>query len=146
MYTNLVSIETDAQRFHLFKQQWGQLNFLEIGYYQNPAYGFIFDGGQSVFGVDILVANPFEQWEVFSYEENIRDPGYVKAKLRVLDQIRSTHVEKQVEGWPSATENGWGIEKFIPLADIKDASRGFVVDDTLKVQVEILSFSKTDSL
>ncbi|CAA7043152.1 unnamed protein product [Microthlaspi erraticum] len=194
--------ETDAQRFHLFKQQWGQLNFLEIGYYQNPAYGFIFDGGQSVFGVDILVADPFKEWEVFSYEENIRDPiidwkltkfstrnldsytsepfssggrdwvlkvypngvghatgnslslfllsasnekGYVKAKLRVIDQIRSTHVEKQVDGWPNATENGWGYVKFIPLADIKDSAKGFLVNDTLKVEVELLSFSKTDS-
>ncbi|ESQ27728.1 hypothetical protein EUTSA_v10018662mg [Eutrema salsugineum] len=195
--------ETDAQRFHLFKQQWGQLNFLEIGYYRDPGQGFIFDGGQSVFGVDILVSNPFENWEVFSYEENILDPvfnwkltkfstrdldsyssdpfssggrnwvlkvypngvgpatgnslslfllsasnenGYVKAKLRVLDQIRSTHVEKQVEGWPNATERGWGFEKFLPLADIKDASKGFLVNDTLKVEVEILSFSKSDSL
>ncbi|CAA7022548.1 unnamed protein product [Microthlaspi erraticum] len=196
--------ETDAQRFHLFRQEWGQLLFLEIAYYKNPSTaGYIFNGGQSVFGVDILVSDPFKEWEVFSYDENIRDPitdwkltrfstrnldsytsepfssggrnwvlkvypngvgaatgnslslyllsasnekGYVKAKLRVIDQKGSSHVEKQVDGWPNATENGWGYEKFIPLVDIKDTSKGFLVFDTLKVEVEILSFSKTDSL
>ncbi|KFK41803.1 hypothetical protein AALP_AA2G174000 [Arabis alpina] len=191
--------ETDAQRFHLFKQQFGQLNFLEIAYYQNAAHGFIFDGGQSVFGVDILVTPPFKQWEVASYEKNIQDPvytwkltkfsirnldsytsdtfssggrnwklkvypngtssaagnslslylvsasgekGYVQAKLRV---IGTTKVEKQVEGYPDAKENGWGLEKYMPLADLKDTSRGFLAGDALKVEVEILSFSKTDS-
>lgn len=51
-----------------------------------------------------------------------------------------------MEGWPNAAENsGWGFEKFVPLADLKDQSRGLVVDDALKVEVEIIAFSKTDS-
>ncbi|EFH65195.1 hypothetical protein ARALYDRAFT_895220 [Arabidopsis lyrata subsp. lyrata] len=164
--------ETKAQRFHLFRQQWGQLNFLEIGYFLNPVHGFIFNGGQSVFGVDIFVAKPFENWEVFSYEKNIRDPIFdwrlnnfstldrdsytsgsfssggrkLVTSLSLSLHSRSNHVEKQVRGWPNATENGWGFEKFIPLADIKDTSKGFLVNDSLKLQIEILSFSKTDSL
>ncbi|KAJ4884467.1 TRAF-like family protein [Raphanus sativus] len=194
--------ETDVQRFHLFKQEWGQSRFLEIGYYRDVNSGFIFNGGQSVFGVDILVTNPFENWEVFSYEENIPDPlinwritnvstrsarfytsppfssggrdwafkvylngvgtgtgnslslfllsasnerGYVKAKLRVIDQIRSQHEEKQVEGWPNSTENGWGFEKFIPLQDIKNPAKGFIFNDIIKFEAQILSFSKVDS-
>ncbi|EFH56689.1 hypothetical protein ARALYDRAFT_320059 [Arabidopsis lyrata subsp. lyrata] len=73
--------------------------------------------------------------------------AYVRAKLRVLDQIRSNHVEKLVEGWPNATtnNNGWGYEKFVSLADLKDASKGLVVDDAIKVEVEFIGFSKTDS-
>lgn len=52
-----------------------------------------------------------------------------------------------MEGWPNATanSNGWGFEKFVPLADLKDASKGLVVDDALKVEVEFIGFSKTDS-
>ncbi|VVB04647.1 unnamed protein product [Arabis nemorensis] len=76
-------------------------------------------------------------------ESNEKD--YVRAKLRVLNQVPSNNVEKQVEGWPNAAENGWGFEKFIPLADLKDASKGFVVEDLLEVEVEIIAFSKTDS-
>ncbi|CAH8258060.1 unnamed protein product [Arabidopsis lyrata] len=128
--------ETKAQRFHLFRQQWGQLNFLEIGrvlcrvlkVYPNGV-GSGTDNSLSLF---LLSAS--------------NEKGYVEAKLRVIDQSRSNHVEKQVRGWPNATENGWGFEKFIPLADIKDTSKGFLVNDSLKLQIEILSFSKTDSL
>ncbi|KAF8053893.1 hypothetical protein N665_1364s0002 [Sinapis alba] len=194
---------TGAQRFHLFKQEYGMLNFLEIGYYQNAAYGFIFNGGQSVFGVDIVVSKPSGTWEDVSYEENIRDPlldwritnfsirdqvsytsdtfssggrnwvlkvypngvgsatgnslslyllsasnqkGYVKAKFRVINQTPSNNVEKQVDGWPNAKENGWGVDKLIPLADIKDPSKGFLVKDTIRFEVEILAFSRTDSI
>lgn len=49
-----------------------------------------------------------------------------------------------MEGWPNA-EDGWGFEKFVSLADLKNSSKGFVVDDTLIVEAELLSFSKTDS-
>ncbi|KAF8053894.1 hypothetical protein N665_1364s0003 [Sinapis alba] len=193
---------TDAQRFHLFKQEYGMLNFLEIAYYKDPGSGFVFNGGQSVFGVDIVVSNP-STWEDVSYEENIRDPvvywgipnftigdhvsytsdtfssggknwvlklypngvgsamgnslslyllsasnekGYVKAKFRVIDQIRSNNVEKQVEGWPNAKENGWGVDKLIPFADVKDPSRGFLVNDIIKFEVEIMAFTRTNSI
>ncbi|CAF2198780.1 unnamed protein product, partial [Brassica napus] len=74
------------------------------------------------------------------------EKGYVKAKLRVIDQIRSNNLEKQVDGWPNATENGWGFEKFISFADLKDSTKGFLADDAIKFEVEILSFSKTDTL
>ncbi|KFK22919.1 hypothetical protein AALP_AAs59889U000100, partial [Arabis alpina] len=163
-----------------------------------PAYGYNYEGGQVVFGIDIFVAQPFDKWEVLSFEQNIRDPvfawkltnfstryldsytsdsftsggrnwklkvypngagsatgnslslyllsassenGYVQAKLRV---IGTTNVEKQVGGLRNTTENGWGYDKFMPLADIQDSSKGFLVNDALKFEVEIVSFSKTD--
>ncbi|KAG7588339.1 TRAF-like [Arabidopsis suecica] len=193
--------ETEAQRFHLFRQQWGQLTFLPIVYFENPGYGYSFDGGSVVFGIDINIVKPFENWEVFSNEQNIRDPifewrltkfstlfhdsytsdsfssggrnwalklypngvgnatgnslslyllsasnekGYVEAKLRVIDQIQSNHFEKKVAAWPNATENGWGFDRFLPFADIKNTSKGYLVNDTLKLEVQIFSFSKTD--
>ncbi|KAL1214463.1 Ubiquitin C-terminal hydrolase 12 [Cardamine amara subsp. amara] len=196
--------ETEARRFHLFKPEWGVPLFQPTSVFSTPTTGYIFDGEQCVFGIDIFVAQTFKEWEVFSFKENIKDPiftwklthfstlftnsytsdsfssggsnwvlkvypngdgygkgnslslyllsasnekAYVRAKLRVLDQIRSNHVEKLVDGWANATENsnGWGYEKFVPLADLKDASKGLVVDDALKVEVEIIGFSKTDS-
>ncbi|KAF8053157.1 hypothetical protein N665_1457s0001 [Sinapis alba] len=83
---------TGAQRFHLFKQEYGMLNFLEIGYYQNAAYGFIFNGGQSVFGVDIVVSKPSGTWEDVSYEENIRDPllDWRITNFSIRDQVSYT--------------------------------------------------------
>ncbi|CAH2067098.1 unnamed protein product [Thlaspi arvense] len=194
--------ETEAQRFHLLNQEYGVLSFLLSDYFINEQYGYVTSDGESGLGVDIVVYNPFEQWEYFSNQENIRDPlldwrltkfstrildsytsdsfssggkdwvlkvypngagpatgnslslfllsasnekEYVKAKFRVLNQNQTNNVEKQVGGWPNATENGWGIDNLIPLSDIRNATKGFLVDDTLKVQVEILSISKTDS-
>ena len=46
--------------------------------------------------------------------------------------------------WPNATENGWGFDRFMSFSDLKNASKGYLVNDTLKFQVQILSFSKTD--
>ncbi|CAH8390387.1 unnamed protein product [Eruca vesicaria subsp. sativa] len=193
---------TEAQRFHLFKQQYGVLEFRPIGYYTTTGYGYLFNGEQCAFGVDIVVSKP-SAWEDASYEENIRDPilewritkfsagdqvsytsdtfssggrnwilkvypngvgsatgnslslyllsasnqkGYVKAKFRVINQTPANNVEKQVEGWPNAQENGWGVDKLIPLADLKDTSKGFLVKDTVRFEVEILAFSRTDSI
>ncbi|CAL9247472.1 unnamed protein product [Arabidopsis halleri] len=70
------------------------------------------------------------------------EKNYVRATLRVLNQIGSDNVEKQVEGWPNAAENGWGYQEFIPLADLQDSTKGFVVDDVLEVEVEIMAISK----
>lgn len=38
-----------------------------------------------------------------------------------------------VRGWPNVTKTGWGF-------------KGFLVNDTLKLQIKVLSFSKTNSL
>ncbi|CAD5315805.1 unnamed protein product [Arabidopsis thaliana] len=197
-----INQETEAQRFHLFKQQWGILQYLPIYYFENPAYGYYVEGESVVFGVDINIVKPFENWEVFSNEQNIRDPifewrltkystrfldsytsdpfssggrswslkvypngvgnatgnslslyllsdqstdkGYLEAKLQITDQIQSNHFVKKVAAWPNATENGWGFDRFMSFSDLKNASKGYLVNDTLKFQVQILSFSKTE--
>ncbi|CAH2061001.1 unnamed protein product [Thlaspi arvense] len=70
---------------------------------------------------------------------------YVRAKLRVFNQNKSNHVEKQVDGWSNVVNNNeWGFQKFIPIEDLKDPSKGYVVDDALKVEVDMIAFSKTD--
>nr|VDC97032.1 unnamed protein product [Brassica oleracea] len=71
---------------------------------------------------------------------------YVRAKLQVLNQYSSNHVEKQVEGWSNVAENGWGFDKFISLSDLEDRTKIFVVNDLLKVEVTIMAFSKTNSI
>lgn len=34
--------------------------------------GFVFDGGQDVFGIDVFITPSFKKWEVFFSVENIR--------------------------------------------------------------------------
>ncbi|CAN8274797.1 unnamed protein product [Cochlearia groenlandica] len=193
--------ETEPVMFNSYKPKWGVPLFIPTWAFK-PPFQYSSNGGQSEFGIDIFIAQPFSKWEEFSYDENIIDPifawnidhfstlsddsytsdpfssggrnwvlkvypkgngdgtgnslsiyllsessekQYVRAKLRVLNQIPSNQVEKLVEGWPNAAENGWGYDNFIPLSDLNDETKGFVVDDLLKVEVEIMAFSKTDS-
>lgn len=39
--------------------------------------------------------------------------------------------------------SGWGYNEFIPFSDLKDSSKGFLVNDVLMVQVEIEAISST---
>lgn len=47
-----------------------------------------------------------------------------------------------VESW-SDQANSWGFQKFVPFSDLKDTSKGLLVNDTLKIEVEFEDFSKT---
>ncbi|KAF8092764.1 hypothetical protein N665_0401s0011 [Sinapis alba] len=195
--------EPQARRFHLSKPEWGIPSIQSTANFLDPTTGYVFDGDQCVFGVDVFVAQPFKEMEVFSSHEHIHEPiftwkltqfstrfrdsytsdlftsggknwvvkvypngdgdgkgdslslyllsesnekAYVRAKLRVLDQIKSNHAEKLVEGWSNAAENsGWGFQKFVPFAHLNDESRGLLAEDALKVEVEIIAFSTTDA-
>jgi len=47
-----------------------------------------------------------------------------------------------VESW-SDQANSWGFQKFVPFADLKDTSKGLLVNDTLKMEIEFEDFSNT---
>ncbi|EOA24402.1 hypothetical protein CARUB_v10017651mg, partial [Capsella rubella] len=68
---------------------------------------------------------------------------YLKAKLRIVNQKGSNDFEKKVESW-SDRANSWGFQKFVLFADLKDTSKGLLVDDTLKIEVEFDDFSNTE--
>ncbi|KAA8545762.1 hypothetical protein F0562_020787 [Nyssa sinensis] len=66
---------------------------------------------------------------------------YAKFKLVIRDQLQSKHVEKQGARWYSASAYNWGYSSFMLLNDLNDKSKGFIVNDTLIVEVEILVMS-----
>ena len=46
------------------------------------------------------------------------------------------------EAWFSAsTSMVWGSRSFFPLMDLNDASKGFLLDDTIILEVEITTLS-----
>ncbi|EFH51693.1 hypothetical protein ARALYDRAFT_484604 [Arabidopsis lyrata subsp. lyrata] len=194
--------ETDAKRFFLFKPYWGYGNVRSYGDVANPDAGWLFDGDNVLFGVDVFVTEVFNKWEVFSFTKSLHnrlykwtltnfsllekeyyvsdkfviggrswalkvypsgdgegqgnslslyvvavdikpyDKIYLKAKLRIINQRDSKHVEKKVESW-SDQANSWGFQKFVPFADLKDTSKGLLVNDTLKIEIEFEDFSNT---
>ncbi|VVA99006.1 unnamed protein product [Arabis nemorensis] len=72
---------------------------------------------------------------------------YLRAKLRVLNQGQLSNVERPLDLWYNGPGYGagysWGYHEFISLADLKDSSKGFIVNDMLMVQVEIEAISST---
>ncbi|KAM4099665.1 hypothetical protein ACB094_05G009300 [Castanea mollissima] len=66
---------------------------------------------------------------------------FTKYKLRIRDQIKGKHKETITEYWfPSS--NGWRHSEFLLLKDLYNASKGFLVNDTVIVEAEIIKMSK----
>lgn len=58
----------------MFKPEWGMASLIKLSTFIAVGNGFVFDGGQDVFGIDVFVTPSFKNWEVFFSVENIRDP------------------------------------------------------------------------
>ncbi|WZZ42982.1 hypothetical protein YC2023_039241 [Brassica napus] len=78
-------------------------------------------------------------------EETLRpyEKVYVRAKLRVLNQSKLNNVQNQLDSWFSRAAPSWGFRKFISFDDLRDSSKGFLVNDVLMVQVEMEAVSST---
>ncbi|CAE6071029.1 unnamed protein product [Arabidopsis arenosa] len=157
--------ETDPRRFFLFKPYFGQPRTKSYDEISNPDpnAGYNFDGDTNLF--EFYVSGVFviggRSWTLKVYPSGDREAQgnslslyivaagikpyeeiYLKAKLRILNQRDTNHVEKKVESW-SDQENSWGFEKFVSFANLTDTSRGLLVNDTLKMEVEFEDFSNT---
>ncbi|KAG5405992.1 hypothetical protein IGI04_012111 [Brassica rapa subsp. trilocularis] len=78
-------------------------------------------------------------------EEKLRpyEKVYVRAKLRVLNQSKLNNVQNQLDSWFSRAVPSWGFRKLISFDDLRDSSKGFLVNDMLMVQVEMEAVSST---
>ncbi|XWS45851.1 hypothetical protein CRYUN_Cryun14cG0014800 [Craigia yunnanensis] len=69
---------------------------------------------------------------------------FVKHKLRIMDQISSNHVERTDVNWFIALGDNWGYSNFVSLENLRNASKGFLLDDVLTVEAEIVFISKVE--
>ncbi|XWS77294.1 hypothetical protein CRYUN_Cryun01aG0248900 [Craigia yunnanensis] len=90
----------------------------------------------------------FSVFLVLSDSDTLPPKGkvYAEYKLRVLDQRRDRHFEKTGKAWFTATNNSWGYSKMIPLGDLHQKSKGFVMNDTLIIEAQIVVISVTKFL
>ncbi|KAI3770001.1 hypothetical protein L6452_01119 [Arctium lappa] len=64
---------------------------------------------------------------------------YAKFMIRVKNQeAGGTHENKEAEHWFCSTADGWGFPCFMLLSDVHDSKKGFLFDDTLVVEAQIL--------
>ncbi|KAM4081732.1 hypothetical protein ACJW30_11G114000 [Castanea mollissima] len=66
---------------------------------------------------------------------------FVDFKLRIRDQINNKHAEERAKHWFSASSIDWGFPQLLSRKDLEDASKGFLVEDTLIVEAEIMVMS-----
>ncbi|XP_057990311.1 uncharacterized protein LOC110672902 [Hevea brasiliensis] len=73
---------------------------------------------------------------------------YTEYKLTVKDQVRESHHEITGSDWfnSKSGEDSWGCSEFMPLNDIYNASKGFLVDDTLIVEAQISLLADVEPL
>ncbi|VVA98801.1 unnamed protein product [Arabis nemorensis] len=55
---------------------WGLSQVLPCDTFNDPKKGFIFDGEQCEFGVDVMVVSPFTKWEVASFNKTFDYPKF----------------------------------------------------------------------
>ncbi|KAL4599785.1 hypothetical protein ACB092_11G151800 [Castanea dentata] len=65
---------------------------------------------------------------------------YAEYKLRIRNQVQRNHMERLGKQWFSNSA-GWGFRQFIFLNDLHDAFKGFLVNDTIIVEAEIIVMS-----
>ncbi|XP_050281369.1 ubiquitin C-terminal hydrolase 12-like [Quercus robur] len=81
---------------------------------------------------------------VFLYSVDCVTPDlkiFAEFKLRIKDQINHKHAEEKSKYWFSAAFSDWGFSQLLLRKDLEDTSKGFLVDDTLIVEAEIMVMS-----
>ncbi|KAL1187750.1 Ubiquitin C-terminal hydrolase 12 [Cardamine amara subsp. amara] len=68
--------DVEVKRFNALKTVWGLPQVLSLATLINPENGYIFEGGECEFGVDVIVAPPFTNWEVLSFDVKLSDPKF----------------------------------------------------------------------
>ncbi|KAG7582681.1 MATH/TRAF domain [Arabidopsis suecica] len=196
--------DMDVWKFSASKKIWGFPQVLSTDVFKDLRNGYLYDGDQCEFGVDVTIASHYQKSESFSVTESFYNPTftwtirgfstllkesyqsdvfsiggrswyihvfpngrgegkamsmylninwdvkfkpfekiYARAKLRVLNQRNLNNVERQLTNWYIGPGYGSGDSEIISLADLRDSSKGFVVNDMLKVQVQLEAISST---
>jgi len=71
-----IYLDVEVKRFNALRMVWGLLKVLSYDTFTNPEHGFIFEGGECEFGVDVLVAPPLTNWEILSFDEKLSPPKF----------------------------------------------------------------------
>ncbi|KAJ0935355.1 putative ubiquitinyl hydrolase 1 [Helianthus annuus] len=64
---------------------------------------------------------------------------YAKFKIRVKSQGTENDIEKEGQNWFTNSDIGWGFSTFMILSQLNDSENGFLLNDNLMVEGEILA-------
>ncbi|WZZ67785.1 hypothetical protein YC2023_079155 [Brassica napus] len=119
--------DVEVKRFNALKTRWGMQQVLPCDTFNNPDNGYIFEGGQCEFGVDVIVAPPLTNWEVLSFTEKYSDPKFswtIKKISELKEDVTSRTFSMGGKKWVlklypkgDPTADGKWLSVFLYLAD-----------------------------
>ncbi|CAF1906456.1 unnamed protein product [Brassica napus] len=65
----------EVKRFNALKTVWGLQQVLPFDSFNHPENGFVFEGDQCEFGVDVIVVPPLTNWEILFFNEKLQNPS-----------------------------------------------------------------------
>nr|VDD22561.1 unnamed protein product [Brassica oleracea] len=65
-----------VKRFNALQTVWGLRQVLPFDSFNNPENGYVFEGDQCEFGVDVVVPSPVTNWEILSFNEKLSFPKF----------------------------------------------------------------------
>ncbi|CAH2066412.1 unnamed protein product [Thlaspi arvense] len=68
--------DVEVKRFNALKTVWGLQQVISSETFTNPENGYVFEGDQCEFGVDVIVAPPLTNWEILSFDEKLLNPKF----------------------------------------------------------------------
>ncbi|KAF4381088.1 hypothetical protein F8388_012010 [Cannabis sativa] len=120
LHDNYLTLQA-TRRFHKIKKEWGFDKIESLESFKNVSNGYLHNDC-CVFGAEVFIINPtpsFETLSVFERGDIILRDCFICGK------------------------GGWGFPNFILLENLHKSSNGYVVNDTLIVEVEFYLVSQT---
>ncbi|CAN7040357.1 hypothetical protein BRARA_B01873 [Brassica rapa] len=68
--------DVEVKRFNALKKIWGLQQVLPSDAFNKLENGYIFEGDQCEFGVEVIVPSPLTKWEILSFNEKLQDPKF----------------------------------------------------------------------
>ncbi|ESQ47845.1 hypothetical protein EUTSA_v10021949mg [Eutrema salsugineum] len=134
---------TVAERFHNPRFTWTIRGFSTL--LKDTYYSDVFSIGGRRWNIQLHPSGrawgegkALSMYLILNANEKFRpyEKIYVRAKLRIL-------IDNWFNGPGYGDGFGWGRPEFMPLSDLKDSSKGFLVNDVLMVQAELEAISST---
>lgn len=74
---------------------WGLVQVLPYDTFNNPENGYVFEGGQCEFGVDVIVAPSLTNWEIHSFNEKFSGPKFSWA-LKNFSELNANNLTSDI--------------------------------------------------
>ncbi|CAK7347806.1 unnamed protein product [Dovyalis caffra] len=128
------------------KTEWGFHQWLSLETFNDASNGYLVDDCY-VFGAKLFVIKPTGKWELVSMVKKAANAS-LTWKIEDFSELdksfyfsKAFTVGERMSFWMTSSGHTLGFHKFMPLGDLHEVSKGYIMNDTLIVEVEILTLS-----